>query len=155
MQNMARIFFIGINSIFLAACGITSTTTLFKPGATHVQKQHDLDQCKIASLHSIPQAFTTVSTGGFYDLGDIQCYPIRQERMMCTRYGSGYTMPRYFSVDQNQGLRWRFMMECLQKKGYDIVNNLRACTTQEERSHAIAARTISAVTCNPDTQLDY
>lgn len=132
-----------------------STTALFKPGAGGVQKQRDLDQCKIASLRSIPQAFTTMSAGGFYDPGGISCYPGRHGRTICNRYGDIYVPPNYFTVDQNENLRWRFVMGCLQKKGYNIVNNLRPCANQEERRYAMTARTMAAFICNPDTRLDY
>lgn len=65
-----KLFPIGIVSNLLTACGTISTTALFKPGATAAQKQYDLlTQCKIASLRSIPQVFTTMTSGGYYDRG--------------------------------------------------------------------------------------
>lgn len=155
LNAMYKYLFLGIISALLAACSAMSSTALFKPDASPAQKQHDLDQCKIASLRSIPQAFTTMTAGGFYDPGGVDCYPRRDGRMVCTRYGDVFVPPASYTVDQNEGLRWRFVMGCLQKKGYRIINQLRPCRNQEERRRAMAARTVAAFTCDPDGKLDY
>lgn len=154
-MNMKKLFSIVVIGAFLAACGTMSTTALFKPGTGSAQKQRDLDQCKIASLRSIPQAFITTTTGGFYDPGGVSCYSRRYGRTVCNRFGDIYMPPAFFTVDQNDGLRWRFVLGCLQKKGYTIVSKLPACTGRQERQRALAARTMASFTCNPDTRLDY
>jgi len=153
---MKKLLSTGIICALLAACStMISNTALFKPGANSTQKQRDLDQCKIASLRAIPQVFTTVTDGGFYDPGNINCYPGRHGRTICRRFGDIYVPPASFTVDQNEGLRWRFVMGCLQRKGYTIVGNLRPCTNMEERRQAMMARTRAAFICDPDPTFDY
>lgn len=153
--KMKKILCLSITGFLLAACGTMSTTALFKPGATTTQKQRDLDQCKIASFRAIPQEFTTTTSGGFYQPGDMSCRTHRNGRVECYRVGGMYVPPSSFTVDQNGSLRWRFVQGCLQKKGYNIINNLRPCANAADRQRAMNARNMSDMVCNPDAKLDY
>jgi len=157
MKKIALIVMVGVLS---AACTTVSTTALFKPGVTAVQKQRDLDSCKIASFRSVPQTIVTQVSGGYYDAGDVRCSERKDSSkdkggVYCRRVGQVYIPPSTTTRDVNADLRWRFVRSCLRDKGYQVVERLRACSNEAERQRAINARTLDDLVCNPDTKLDY
>jgi len=160
VMKMKKISLIVMVGVLSAACTTMSTTALFKPGVTAVQKQRDLDGCKIASLRSIPQTIVTQISGGYYDAGDVRCSERKgsgkgKDGVYCRRVGQVYIPPSTTTRDVNADLRWRFVRSCLQDKGYQVVERLRACSNEAERQRAINARALDDLVCNPDTKLDY
>jgi len=144
------------SSIFvLTACFGATTIAVFKPGATVEQKQRDLDACKIASFQKIPQTLQTHVTGGYYNSGRLKCHTDGNGNTSCKRVGEYYQPPTATTFDRNDALRWRFVKNCLQNKGYSLANNIRRCRNNAERAQAMQATNIRDLVCDPDPKLDY
>lgn len=153
MKKYALIF-LGLLPL-LSACGLATTTALFKPNTPPAVKQADLDQCKIASFRAIPQAYTTDYVGGYYNPGYTDCSRSRHGNYYCSQYGGYYAPPVAFTEDMNASLRWRFVESCLRKKGYYILYNKPPCGNGADRARALRAKTPADLVCNPDINLDY
>ncbi|MFQ0815738.1 hypothetical protein AVM02_07450 [Brucella anthropi] len=132
--------------VALSACQTGNDTFLFKPGATMATKQADFDQCKIASFRSIPQAMAVQSTGGYYNPGTVQCNTFGNTTT-CNRVGAVNIPSQQYTVDANEGLRFRFMMQCMQGKGYTPLQGLPMCRNEQERRAAMAATRPQDVKC--------
>ncbi|MER9563492.1 hypothetical protein [Mesorhizobium sp. M0571] len=132
--------------LLLAGCQTGPLPSAFKPGSTASQRQFDYDQCKIASLKEIPQAMATQINPGVHTPGTVTCNTYGTATY-CNEMG-GLNIPATASTyDANQGLRTRYINNCIGAKGYSIIDR-PACTTAEARQKA-------AVTPQPANPNDY
>lgn len=120
---------------------------MFRSGVTFAQKQRDYDQCKIASFKEIPQAVTAQSVGGLYIPGTLQC---RSSYGMttCNNVGEVNIPSQTVAVDNNGGIRGRYIESCLRSKGYVMLTR-PMCKTDAERAKARRATTPDQFTCVP------
>ena len=108
----------------LAVLGLTacaqSTAFFYKPGTIQVSKQKDYDACKIKSFKEIPQNIVTTYNPGVDNPGTLSCYTIGATTQ-CNRVGALYIAPSTSSEDVNEGMRARFILDCMNKKGYVLL----------------------------------
>jgi hypothetical protein len=120
----------------LAGCQTGPQFTAFKPGTVHADRQAAFDQCKIVSLREIPQNMSTSVSPGYYSPGTISCSSYGTTTT-CNRVGEVNIPATSSTYDNNQGLRDRFLMRCMEAKGYSMVPGLRVCKSGAEKNAAI------------------
>lgn len=91
-----------------------------KTGSTIEMKQRDKDQCRVASLRSIPQVMVQDFYGGSFDPGHVDCDDLGG-KTSCQIRGSYYSPPKIYNYDVNQRLRNQFVEHCFKGKGYKPV----------------------------------
>lgn len=153
MKKYISALFLFLSAALISACGI-GNVALYKPNTPLAVKQADLDQCKMASFRSIPQAYTTNYVGGYYEPGDYSCRQTRHNKTRCKNVGGYYSPPVSYTEDMNAAMRWRFVSSCLARKGYRVLN-LPPCMSSAERARAQNAKRLSDFSCDPDYSLDY
>ncbi len=140
----------------LSACqtgGDSGGVMLFKPNNKASEKQADLDQCKIESFRSIPQVMGTQSTAGWQGPASVQCH--RNGNATTCDEIPGLSVPaRQYSVDVNAGLRFRYVEQCMRRKGYATIHGLPMCSSEKARQATRSARRAQDVKCIA-TRLDY
>lgn len=145
---MRRFVVLSLIAFVVSSCA-SPQPMLFKPGTSFNRKQTDLDRCRIASFKAVPQALMTEVTPGYYDPGFIDCYRGHHGHRMCVRRGGYYTPPSSYTYDRNDGLRNRYVISCLNRKGYNVLT-LPRCKTAEDRTAALNEKNASLLKCNPD-----
>lgn len=143
--------------VALVAVGCTTTEParyIYKAGATRVDKQAALDACKIDSFQRIPQSVVSETNGGYYNPGHLQCSTVGTSTN-CYRVGAVNIPATTNTYDVNEGLRGRFIAQCLVNKGYSVVD-LPACPTPEAKAEAQkAADSGQLPKCATGRNLDY
>jgi hypothetical protein len=120
--------------LMLGGCQTGPRPSLYKAGTTYTQRQSEYDSCKIQSFSQIPQNVATNIVGGYSNPGTVYCNKIGNG-VTCNNVGAVNIPARAESYDVNQGLRDRFIADCMANKGYRIVTR-NVCSTEKERSDA-------------------
>ena len=92
-----------------------------KTGSTAAQRQQALDECKIESFKSIPQAFVTDVTPGMRTPGHLECRDTANHSDCF--YVDGVEFPPTVTTrDANEDLRSRYVGRCLVSKGFEQIS---------------------------------
>jgi hypothetical protein len=137
-----------MNRKFLAILpffALTGCTGLFGPvevvhktGSSFAQRQQAVDECKIASFQSIPQAMVTEVSPGISSTPQTQC-TTDGNQTLCVERSDMIIPPQVTTRDANAGLRSRFVNRCLQSKGFDMIER-PICTKAQDRAAWRATR---------------
>lgn len=92
-----------------------------KTGSTMAQRQQALDECKIESFQSIPQAFVTDVTPGMRTPGHMECHDAANHTDCFYVEGTEFP-PTVTTRDANEDLRERYVGRCLLTKGYQMIS---------------------------------
>jgi hypothetical protein len=92
-----------------------------KAGSTSAQRQQVLDECKIESFKSIPQAFVTTVTPGIAKPDRLVCRD-EANRADCFIVEGIDWPPTVTTRDANEDLRKRFVGRCVASKGYELIS---------------------------------
>ncbi len=104
----------------LTGCADT-TAFYYKKGMVLASKQKDYDACKIKSFKEIPQNIVTTYNPGVHNPGTLSCNTIGTYTS-CNRVGALNIPASSSSQDANEGVRARFIAECMNNKGYILVD---------------------------------
>jgi hypothetical protein len=121
----------------LPLLALTGCTGLFGPvevvhkaGSSFAQRQQAVDECKIASFQSIPQAMVTEVSPGMRSIPQTEC-TTDGNQTLCVEHSDMIIPPQVSTRDANADLRSRFVKRCLQSRGYDILSR-PVCTKSED-----------------------
>lgn len=122
----------------LAGCttmGSQPITMIHKTGSSYQQRVQAFDSCKIASFRAIPQALQTNISGGFSNPGTVQCNTFGASTT-CNTVGAMNIPAQSYTTDMNDDMRARFINQCLNDKGYQLIG-AKTCSSEDERNAAI------------------
>ncbi|GLS39743.1 hypothetical protein GCM10010869_53400 [Mesorhizobium tianshanense] len=125
--------------VILAGCQTGPTPIVFKPGVDLRSTVAAVDQCKIASFRDIPQSIATDYHPGYSNPGTVQCNTYGTV-VSCNTIGAVNIPGSTTTYDVNQGLRDRYIVRCLEAKGFGVKFDGRACATQSEVNQAMKDR---------------
>ncbi|RWH34440.1 MAG: hypothetical protein EOQ80_33110 [Mesorhizobium sp.] len=94
---------------------------------------------KIDSFKEIPQSLATDVRPGYNNPGTIQCNTYGTI-VTCNRIGAVNIPASSTTYDVNGELRDRYVVRCLQSKGFTVKMDGRACATEAETKRALADR---------------
>lgn len=140
-------------ALTLTACAPTTTTMYHKQGAQLQVTQVDYDACKISSLKEIPQAIVSEYEPGFNTPGTLSCEsnnkasPGGITRTDCRQIGGHYEPPTIRNYDTNQGLRDRYIQNCMHNKGYSLMTFPYCQDGQAGYNPLTPAPTLSTIYC--------
>ena len=122
-----------------------------KTGSTAAQRQQALDECKIESFKSIPQAFVTDVTPGMRTPGHLECRDTANHSDCFFVDGMDFP-PTVTTRDANEDLRNRYVARCLGSKGYEMISK-PICDAQQDidlyRSNADNQPDANKIKCVP------
>jgi hypothetical protein len=113
----------------LTACA-EPTAFYYKKSMVLATKQKDYDACKIKSFKQIPQNIITTYHPGVHNPGTLSCNTIGTYTS-CNRVGALDIPASSSSRDANEGMRARFIEECMTGKGYSLVE-VPMCSLSEQ-----------------------
>lgn len=123
----------------VAGCQTSSHAIIFKPGVNMPATVAAVDQCKIASFKEIPQSMATHVDPGVHTEGTMYCHTIGQ-LTTCNEIGGVNIPASSTTYDVNQDIRDRYVVRCLQAKGFTVEMNGRPCMSEPEEKQAYADR---------------
>ncbi|RWP30298.1 hypothetical protein [Mesorhizobium sp.] len=125
-------------ALAIAGCQSTPAYIVFKPGVDLNTTQTAKDECKIASFKEIPQSIATDYHPGYNNPGTVQCNTIGTI-VSCNTIGAVNIPGSTTTYDVNQDLRDRYMVRCLESKGFGV-KLAKTCSTKSEEAKALADR---------------
>lgn len=117
----------------------TSAPIIFKPGVDLNSTVAAVDQCKIDSFKEIPQSLATDVNPGYNNPGTLQCNTYGTV-VTCNRIGAVNIPASSTTYDVNGELRDRYVVRCLQSKGFTVKMDGHSCATDAETKKALADR---------------
>lgn len=120
----------------------TSIPTLWKTGATPLERLSDDNACSLQALSAAPRSLSTTATPVFTTPSNVQCTTYGSITN-CQQYGGQTLGGNQSIVDLNAELRERVYQQCMAEKGY-ASTNLPVCSS-DQRQFPIILKT-SAVT---------
>lgn len=130
---------------FLSSCAPQISTVFVKKNSSRAQVQRDFDACKIKSFREIPQNIVSTYHPGVNNPGTLSCNTIGSYTS-CNRIGALYIPPSEDHEDVNAGLRDRYMINCMSKKGYDAVD-VPVCSMGQQEHLPTRAKDLTGSDC--------
>ena len=114
MRTFGFVFSAVLVCVSLSGC---ARTTWVKPGATKGDFEQIKAACMIEGARNIPQDNRVELVSGGHSYSSSKC---KSNGTKCTS-SSGYSPPRYATVDNNSGLRDQVYKACLYRNGWQEV----------------------------------
>ena len=150
---------IAVWSLILAGCASNpERLRIHKTGSTSAERTLAHDNCKIASIKEIPQTQAVVTSPSYSSPGTTQC-STNYGVTTCNQVGALNVPSSTSSYDVNAVLRKRFIIRCLNSKGFSVIPISRVCRTGEEKTglerDRVNQRSADQMTCysNSDATL--
>jgi len=133
---MRRISVITVVLVGVTGCQMAPEYLAYKPGTTQSVRQVAFDQCKIESLREIPQNMAMTYSPGYYNPGTLSCSTYGNYTS-CNRIGEVNIPGSVGSYDANDSLRNRYLMRCMEAKGYRMIKGVPLCKSEALRRAAL------------------
>src|SRR5262245_5780295 len=105
-------------ALVLASCNATANELVSKKGSTDAERARAVEDCELEAAKKIPAAPRGGTAGPVSTPGLTEC----NEDGQCVTWGQGGIPPAATSEDPDSARRSRYKNQCLEKKGFTVLN---------------------------------